>query len=202
MSGLDGLGQIVYVVDMLEAAGAIVDSHCGLHVHVSGDGLATENGYTDERAIATLVADFTVFEKLFLSLSGSKAQSRMNNHYCALTNSWGFAGEYIDKFRSLNLVNMARDNKTVEFRLFAAELDVEYILTAVYMSVALVANVANGGSFVQSVNGNGPNRSSQMSTWVNAFALSVWGNSDNLILGNEDIKDVHDKLASQAELAF
>jgi hypothetical protein len=191
LSGLEGLAQVFYVVEMLQAAGAIVDEKCGLHIHVDGRSLVTEA--QRER----LIHEFVRFEKVFLSLNGRKARQRMHNTYCRLSDNWiGSASG--DRYRSLNMTNLYRGRKgTVEFRLFAAEIDAEFIITAVYMAVAMVVKVTTAADRLDDLQDDDVTIGDRARRFVQRY---LW-DSTNLIISDESTADVEAVLYRQIELA-
>lgn len=179
LSGLDGLAQIFYVVEMLQSAGAIVNEKCGLHVHVDGSGIKD-----DPAAITRLVYEFRAFENVLLAVNGDKAQQRLNNYYCKLSNEWR-GDPFVDRYRSLNLTNLARRKGTVEFRLFAAEIDPEFIITVVYMAVAMVAKVQTSLDLLPVVTSN----MTPLQRAVN-FVERYWSDVQNLIIPEDPTDDI------------
>jgi hypothetical protein len=184
LKGEDGLGQIFYMVEMLQAAGAITDSRCGIHVHVEGKGLQAES----ERL--AFVHEFKAFEDVFMGLNGDKMQQRMGNHYCKMSSEWADGYTYQDRYRTLNMTNLVQGRKgTVEFRMFASLIDVEFIVTAVYMAVAIVAGWSRV-DFGQTAEITRMSRVEKSRIFVQRY----WSRIENLILGDESTEDVQNVL--------
>jgi hypothetical protein len=189
LSGLDGLAQVFYVVEMLQAAGAIVDSKCGLHVHVDGRGLRT----AEQRS--RMIYEFMNFESVLLGLNGSKTRQRMNNTYCKLSADW-CGDPFSDRYRSLNMTNLNRQKGTVEFRLFAAEIDTEYIITAVYMAVAMVVKAESATDLI-GVNVRHTSAIDKAGLFVERYLREA----RNLIISDESTEDVETVLQARVAVA-
>lgn len=190
MAGLEGLGQIYYVVELLQSAGAIVNNSCGLHIHVEG-----KDAY-NEHKIDNVVRDFQSFENLLFSLCGRHTVRRMNNSYCSHSRHW--TGDRLsDRYRSLNLVNMGYGRKqTFEFRLFAADLDVFYILTSVYAVVALV-NESINSTLTDTITREQKNNNTNIFQQIENFVEFFWTNESNLIISDEPTDDIVEVLKSR-----
>lgn len=140
LMGEEGLAQVFYMVEELQTLGAKVDSHCGLHVHVGA-------GHLNTAQVMEIRAAFINWEKAFYGLSGTLAPWRYTNHYSKSSK----ATSITDRYQGLNLQNYTspsplreRTNaRTVEFRVWAGTLNLETIITAVYMAVSLVSKVSN-----------------------------------------------------------
>lgn len=193
LQGLDGITQVVAVLDYLNEQGAKVDSHCGLHVHVNGKNL-------DLAQIETLKAEFKQFEKVFFALNGSLALTRFNNTtYCKPSTLWTITevqngvtvpAASVDRYRSLNLVNWytLQNKKTVEFRLFAGTTEVETAITAIFMCVALVAKVQSGHPVKAA-------RSRKLESLVKEFVKEVLTPADFQLAPCEDFSPLTQKSA-------
>lgn len=141
LQGFDGIVQLVQVLDDLNERGAVVNSSCGVHIHVDGSDL-------DIRDIKKVKQMFTIYEKIFYGVLGDKAVGRYNNSYCDPSSKWLDTEEAQDKYRALNLSNWHTysQKKTIEFRLFSGEghnLKPENIVTYLYMAVGLVVYARN-----------------------------------------------------------
>jgi hypothetical protein len=159
---------------MLESAGASGNSRCGLHIHVDGNGMSNK--------VKRVVNEFKQFESVFYGLCGDKAIGRLNNRFCNQSRNWFSSA----RGRSLNTLNMNRTDskKTFEFRLFGAELNSFYILTAVYACVALVEHVARTTKNSPDLSGMSLEQRHQV--FLNRF----WSNEDDLIIPTEPTKDI------------
>ena len=133
LKGEDGLAQIWYMCEYLQRIDAIVNSTCGLHVHVDARGLTPEE-------IEIVKGEFRKFEMAFYGLSGRDAPNRWTNHYCQNSDHWQFGNRY----QSLNLTNLGNSKNTIEVRCWAGTLLAEVIVSAVYMIVAMVSRVSEG----------------------------------------------------------
>jgi hypothetical protein len=139
LTGFDGIVQIVQVLDDLAQRGAEVNSSTGLHIHVDGTNL-------DIRDIKKVKQMYIQFEKLFFGAMGEAATTRFhNNIFCKPSHQWIPSEDNTDRYRSLNLVNWFQYNqkKTVEFRLFAGNLQPETVVTYLMMCVGLVVRARN-----------------------------------------------------------
>jgi hypothetical protein len=131
--GEEGLCQVVHVVNYLKEIGAVVDSSCGLHVHVDASELNPEQ-------VASVKAQFRQYEKAFFGLSGEQAGIRWNNHFCARSEQW--VGD-TNRYQSLNVRNYGRhDKNTLEVRAWAATLEDTEVVAAISMAVALVVKAS------------------------------------------------------------
>jgi len=128
LAGEAGLTEAVYMVEYLNEVGAVVNESCGLHVHVNAAGLTPLQ-------IQRVYNAFRHYEMAFYGLSGEKAWERMQSTYCRPSHRWDSS-----RYQSLNLTNVGRSRKnTIEVRCFSGTLDMATVVTAIYMSVALVA---------------------------------------------------------------
>lgn len=139
LKGFDGIVQVVQVLDDLAERGAITNDSMGLHIHVDGRNL-------DIRDIKKVKQMYVQYEKLFFGVMGDKAITRYeNNTYCKPSCQWADGQEHLIRFRSLNLKNWYnyQQKKTIEFRLFAGELNPEKVVTYLMMCVGLVVYARN-----------------------------------------------------------
>ena len=188
LKGLEGLAQIYYVVELLESAGAITDSKCGVHVHVDGRSV---NG-----SVVSLKQEFKMFEDIFYGLCGQNARNRWNNFtYCKRSEFWS-RFDNSERMRNLNLANLNRRKGTIEFRLFSAEINTSYLITAVYMSVAIVAQMSRTETTTHPIVRN-RSRAERLMVFIDRF----FGNSDNLIIEDEKTKDVEAFLSDRVRIA-
>lgn len=181
LAGESGLVEIVYMVETIRELGGIVNEACGLHVHVAA-------GDLDGQKVDKIRQSFMRYEKVFYGLSGTAARNRYyHNSYCRPTS---IVRDMSNRYQGCNVVNYLTkptDRKTVEFRCWAGTLDVETIISAVYMAVALVCQVARSGLFF-----NG--------STVDTFC-KVWNNSDNRIVPDEDASQLTSQLVANVSLA-
>lgn len=139
LMGEDGLVEVYYMIETIQELGGIITDRCGMHVHVDATQLTPEQ-------VESIKAAFIRYEKAFFGLSGQDCYRRWHNDYCKPSPSWNGS-----RYQSLNLTNYysptaraAREGKkTIEFRTWAATLDVATVVSAVYMAVALVVNTVN-----------------------------------------------------------
>lgn len=139
LKGFDGIVQIVQVLDDLNERGAIVNHSTGLHIHVDGREL-------DQRDIKKITQMYKMYESVFFGVMGEKAVTRwQNNIFCKPSPDWIDGEENSDRRRALNLRNWHNfeQKKTVEFRLFAGELNPEKVITYLMMCVGLVVYARN-----------------------------------------------------------
>jgi len=130
LSGIDGLSQVVTVLDYLNSINTIVSQSCGIHIHVDGKHLERAN-------LDGLINSFLRYEDLFFSTNGTQSQQRFSSSFCKPFNP-RHPG---DRYQSLNISNVHRNptKNTVEFRLFKSTLDPETVFTWLYMCVGLVS---------------------------------------------------------------
>jgi hypothetical protein len=136
LRGEAGLRELLQVVDSLNDKGMLVNESCGMHIHVDGNVI-------DAYHLSVLKESFKQFELTFFGLNGDATANRMQSDYCATSDQWDRTAN--GHFCSLNTSNWFNSvgKRTVEFRCWQATTDLDDILTAVCMSVALVAGVIN-----------------------------------------------------------
>lgn len=191
VAGEDGLAQIWYMVETINELGGIVNPSCGLHVHVDANSLS---GF---QVLAVREA-FVKYERAFYGLSGRMAGWRWVNTYSKSS----YRSDPRDRYQGCNITNytnptpkrMREGARTIEFRVWAGTLNPDEIVTAVYMAVALVADVARTEN-VPAV------RYNTSTTARKAFVKNVWNNPDNLIIPNESIAELVDTLITQCDQA-
>ena len=142
LSGKEGLKTMVAAVREIVARGGKVNASCGLHIHVGFD-------KRDAVALRKLVAMVANFEKAIYAQTGTKA--RENGSWC----------HNLSQFQSLDramqgrtrtrymIVNTVTDKPTVEFRPFAATLNVTKILGHALTVLALVEKVQRSARAAQ-----------------------------------------------------
>ena len=146
LKGEDGLCNMADTYLWLKENGAKVNGSCGFHIHIGA------KDFSDEQ-IQSIMAAFRKYELAFFALNGSEMASRYNSRYCANSQAWtdqnlpsdtAGAQNHYKRYRSLNTTNVGRGRRsTIEFRLFAATMEPEAAVTAVYMVCALVAKAAS-----------------------------------------------------------
>lgn len=194
LAGLNGLAQVWYVLELLESVQAITTHQCGIHIHVEGLGINSDN-------VGALKNAFRLFEDVFMGLNGEKIVLRRHNVYCKTSDKWSRATDYTDKYRTMNLKNLRNASKrTVEFRLFAGEIDSEFIVTAAYMCIALVVGVVNGERVKRDHLRNRREMIWSRKAWL--FIEKYWGKSENLMIEDEPIDDVKDFLFGKLDRAY
>lgn len=182
LSGENGVNQVWYMVETLENMKAVVSDSCGVHVHVERSPISHK--------IGKLVTAFKHFEAVFCSLNGEKASSRLKSAYCQPSATWGQHG--LNRNQTLNL----RNDKTVEFRLFTGSVSPEFLLTAVYMAVALVSHIVNDSvSYPMVVNSN-----RNLNSLLKQFVKNVM-KQDNRIIKDEPIQDMVHFMKGQINMA-
>lgn len=124
LSGSEGIEAARKAAEAIDAAGATANRTCGLHVHVSADGLTA-------RDIGNLARRYAKFEE-DIDLIMPRSRRGNSNRYCQSFKSWydssavvraferaesvrSACGVQYDRFKKLNLTAYARHN-TVEFR--------------------------------------------------------------------------------------
>jgi hypothetical protein len=142
LKGKDGLQQLVAAIREIVSKGGKVNASCGLHIHVGFD-------KRDAVALRKLVALVANFEKAIYAQTGTKA--RENGRWC----------HALSRFQTLDramqgrtntrymICNTVTDKPTVEFRPFAATLNVTKILGHVLTSLALVEKVLRSARATQ-----------------------------------------------------
>lgn len=129
LNGINGLSEVVRVLDYLNQIKTNTTQKCGIHIHVDGRHLDSDN-------LDGLIKSFLKYEKLFFSTNGSDTMRRFNNQYCKPLNP----NRTSDRYQSLNISNVGGSTlNTVEFRLFKSTLDPEIVFTWLYMCVGLVS---------------------------------------------------------------
>lgn len=140
LAGEDGLIEVYYMVDTIKTLGGIVNGNCGLHIHVDANTL-------DDSQVKAIRSEFIRHETVFYGLSGEGASRRYcHNSYCVPSSR---QPEIMARYQGLNVQNYFQPSplrartgrKTIELRCFAGTLEVEEVIAAVYMAVALVAKV-------------------------------------------------------------
>lgn len=146
-------------VRALRRAGAKVSSRCGMHVHIG------TQDWTP-RQIANLVRKFYRQEDIILKAAGT-ARNRLGHYtrptdpefiarldgiremtldainmaWFGVSTPWHNIGHYEGhRYRTLNLNNLWRDSKTVEFRLFEGTLHAGEVKANIALCLALAVN--------------------------------------------------------------
>jgi len=131
-----GLSHLAYMSQILEDSNAKFDHTTGLHIHIG-----KPQGWTSQHDLA-LAKVFRQHEQAFLALNGKYVVRRlMTDAYCKASPKWANLVETGTRYRTLNFKTGSKD--TVEFRLFQGTADLETLVTAVQMCVAVVVKVAN-----------------------------------------------------------
>lgn len=142
LKGKDGLQQLASAIRQIVAKGGKVNASCGLHIHVGFD-------KRDSVALRKLVALVANFEKAIYAQTGTKA--RENGRWCHALSRF----ETLDRAMQgrthtrYMICNTITDKPTVEFRPFAATLNVTKILGHVLTSIALVEKVLRSARATQ-----------------------------------------------------
>ena len=133
--GIDGLTEVVCMVDWLTEIGARMGRQCGQHVSVDARSLTPDQ-------VLAIEGMFRKLERGLYLVNGDKAAERYANSFCPPVAS-GATGRY----RALNVTNYlggGRETSRLEFRLWAGTLDAQQSVTYILASVALVAGVSTG----------------------------------------------------------
>jgi len=133
MCGYEGLEQVLESVDRIRERGARVNPTCGIHVTVEFRGDAT--------ALARLISLVANHEKGIYASTGTKRRER--DMYSKKIKEYGNHDDAkrrceLDRYHLLNLTHVARGRQRVEFRAFAASLNISKIAGYVMMCVGLV----------------------------------------------------------------
>jgi hypothetical protein len=144
LQGADGIAQVKAVVAWINSLGGKVNRSCGLHVHIGFAGRSAAD-------LARLVCLVGHHEKALYAMTGTK--TREQGAYCGSIKtthksisrvgvfSFGrrdYDGPAYDRYRVLNLTNLAAGRKTVEFRCFAGTLNILKILASIQVCAGLV----------------------------------------------------------------
>jgi len=131
LKGREGVRQLIDAVRMIVAKGGKVNASCGLHVHV---GFNKRNAATLRRLVA-VVANF---EKAIYASTGTT--SRETGTWCRGFQRYGSLDAAMARRSDTryHLLNTTTNKPTVEFRAFAATLNVEKVMGHVLTCVALV----------------------------------------------------------------
>lgn len=133
LRGADGLRDLKRACEWLNAAGAMVDRRCGLHVHV-GVVKGGAVGQKNLKAIMTAVANL---EKAIYAATGTKSRER--GSYCAPVSTCTLAKAgrlgMVDRYR---ILNVNTNKPTVEFRAFAGTTNFTKIASYVRLAVGVV----------------------------------------------------------------
>ena len=131
LKGAEGVRQLIAAIKTISEKGGQVNQSCGLHVHVGFD---RSDVVTLERLI-TLVSNH---EKGIFATTGTK--SRETGRWCNGVRHYG----NVDMARRCgadsryHVLNITSNKPTVEFRAFAATLNITKILGYVRLCIALV----------------------------------------------------------------
>jgi hypothetical protein len=131
LKGAEGLKQLIAVVEEIKRRGGKVNASCGMHVHVGFD----RSDRVKLQRLVTLVANH---EKAIYASTGTKA--RETGRWC---NGMQRYGQFDNAVRGANtsryhVLNLVSGKPTVEFRAFAATLNVVKIVGYVRMCLGLV----------------------------------------------------------------
>lgn len=186
-----GLFQVWAVLDLLKELNAVVNTDCGLHVHVG------KKGQFSQQEVLEIVNVFTQYEMSFFAVNGDQARARYSNRYCKPSRFWTQNSVFSDRYQSINLTNVGRRKGTVEFRLFAGSTDPKQVLTAVYMAVGMVASCLNGTYRTVEPTITTPTAHEH----VYRFVRSIFSKPENRIIHDAPIKDIFGQMVTQAARA-
>jgi hypothetical protein len=131
LKGKEGIKQMIAAIREIIAKGGKVNASCGLHIHV---------GFDKRNAVALrkLVAMVANFEKAIYAQTGTKA--RENGRWCSGLSRYGSLDRAMQHRTATRyyIVNTITDKPTVEFRPFAATLNVTKILGHVLTVIGMV----------------------------------------------------------------
>lgn len=131
LKGAEGLRQLIVAVESIKARGGKVNASCGLHVHVGFDrsNTATLN------KLVTLVANH---EKAIFASTGTK--KREQGRWCRGYQAYRSASAAAQNARAhrYHVLNLSSNKPTVEFRAFAASLNVTKIVGYIRLCLGLV----------------------------------------------------------------
>jgi hypothetical protein len=157
LRGEAGLVKVVEMLDYLNNIGAVVNSSCGLHVHVDCSGL-------DRNQMDRLVKLFKAYEPAFYDMNGEHAEARYSNHYCAPSHRWDGT-----RYQSLNLQHAHDTNPHIEIRVWQGAMKPETVVAAIYMAVSLVSR-ATAPELVKTSDLNRSNSKSMMAKFIQRFS--------------------------------
>ena len=131
LKGKEGVRQLIEVIRLIVAKGGKVNSSCGLHVHVGFNKRNAKN-------LAKVIAMVANFEKAIFATTGTTRRER--GHWAGSLQAYGsldgaLAGRTRTRYHVLNTITT---KPTVEFRPFAASLNVTKIVGHVLTCIALV----------------------------------------------------------------
>jgi hypothetical protein len=143
LTGEDGLEEVTIAMRAIRSVGGQVDTRCGMHIHLSVDGMSSDQRAT---VIETLYRHHDLMDRLV-------APSRRNNHYChkphaAEVARWADAmrrsGTYGhgEKYRTINVAAYPRYG-TVEVRYHQGTLNGRKAGAWIRFLLAMFDTVAN-----------------------------------------------------------
>lgn len=161
LKGRRGLEDTIQVYEVLNEAGAQVNSSCGLHVHVGMDavlGRGAHRGSLVVRWVRRMLHLMSRHELGVFAVTGQRSRSYSN--YCATikaqwdgvlktTSSYSTLKKHtqeVGRYHSLNLCNLFKDKRTVEFRLFAATLNGMQALGHIITALGIAHRAAEVGT--------------------------------------------------------
>lgn len=174
LKGDSGLMDVATVVEVLKLLKAKSSDACGIHVHVGRPGTETQ--------LKSAVNAFKTYESAFWALNGSGYAQRVQSVYCKPRAMWNDT-----RYQSVNFTN----RNTIEVRCFECRIETEFVLTAIYMVVAVMARAMSQslkvGAIIDPVAG------------ANKFALAHL-RTDKFSITNDVPSDVEAYLMAQAAL--
>ena len=131
LKGREGLQQAIDVIKTIKEKGAHVNNTCGLHIHVGFN----KNNRKELTKLTSLVANF---EKAIYAQTGTK--SREQGRWCESLQRQGNVQYAMQQQRNqrYNVLNTRSSFPTVEFRAFAATLNVDKIVGHLLCCIGLV----------------------------------------------------------------
>ncbi len=131
LKGKEGVQQVIDVVKLLNDKKARVNSSCGLHIHIGFD----KRNRKEMKKLTTMVANF---EKAIYAQTGTK--KREAGRWCNSLQRRGNVHQAMSAQRSTRYVLLNTQGRfpTVEFRAFAATLNVEKVIGHLLTCIGLV----------------------------------------------------------------
>ena len=145
LRGAAGMAQVVAACQALREKGHIVNTTCGVHVHIGWDQSRSEVNAESLKRLITIVA---YLEKGLYAITGTKARERGRyskpvRQYLRPTQVQRHATS--DRYHALNLANIRPGGKqTVEFRIFSGSISATKIVGWIQVCLGIVERAQNG----------------------------------------------------------
>lgn len=158
LNGLDGLRQVVQVMQALNDTGAHTNHSCGVHVHIGARSVLQERAASYDMVaewVRRLLCLVSHNELALYALAGNT--SRVNNEYCeSIKGRWQSKLKPApnalrvraqcasdSRYQSLNVTNLFAPMQTVEFRAFGSTLNPVKVIGYVLVAVGLCQRAAS-----------------------------------------------------------